>query len=131
MVRRIAPPKVLSIFYPRRTHEYRCALESLGVVGLLLQLGDSSQLVAFAGRTLDPLIDYDHAHQTDLVATLRKYFACKQDRNTVAGRLHIHPNTITQRPRRIEQLCEVDLTDPAVVLQFNAALTVQDVALIR
>ena len=46
-------------------------LESLGVVGLLLQLGVSSQSVAFAGRTLDPLIDYDHAHQTDLVATLR------------------------------------------------------------
>ena len=49
----------------------------------------------------------------------------------MAGRLHIHPNTVTQRPRRIEQLCEVDLTDPAVVLQFNGALTVQDVALIR
>jgi sugar diacid utilization regulator len=106
-------------------------LENLGVVGLLLQLEDSSQLVAFAGRTLGPLIDYDHAHQTDLVATLRTYFACKQDRKTVAGRLHIHPNTVAQRLRRIEQLCEVDLADPAVMLQFNAALTVQDVALIR
>jgi len=34
----------------------------------------------------------------------------------------------TQRLRRIEQLCSADLADPAVTLQFSAALTVQDVA---
>ena len=103
-------------------------LEELGVLGLLLQLEDSTQLVAFARRSLGPLLDYDTAHHTDLVDTLRTYFACKLDRGTAARALHIHPNTVTQRLRRIEQLCGVDLGDPAVTLQFSAALTVQDVA---
>ena len=103
-------------------------LEELGVLGLLLQLEDSTQLVAFAGRTLGPLLDYDAVHRTDLVQTLRTHFACKLDRSRTASALHIHPNTVTQRLRRIEQLCGVDLADPAVALQFSAALTVLDVA---
>ncbi|MEU0497789.1 GAF domain-containing protein [Mycobacterium sp. NPDC006124] len=103
-------------------------LEDLGVLGLLLQLEDSSQLVAFAERSLGPLLDYDAAHRTDLVETLRTHFACKLDRSRTAGALHIHPNTVTQRLRRIEQLCGVDLADPAIALQFSAALTVLDVA---
>lgn len=103
-------------------------LEELGVLGLLLQLEDSTQLVAFAGRTLGPLLDYDAVHRTDLVQTLRTHFACKLDRSRTAAALHIHPNTVTQRLRRIEQLCGLDLADPAVALQFSAALTVLDVA---
>lgn len=103
-------------------------LGDLGVLGLLLQLEDPAQLVAFARRTLGPVLDYDDLHHTDLVQTLRTYFASRHDRNRAAGRLHIHPNTVTQRLRRIEQLCSADLADPAVTLQFSAALTVQDVA---
>jgi sugar diacid utilization regulator len=105
-------------------------LADLGVVGLLLQLEDSSLIAAFARRTLGPLLDYDASHHTDLVDTLRTYFASKQDRNRAAGTLHIHPNTVTQRLRRIEQLCGVELAEPSVALQFIAALTVQDVATI-
>jgi sugar diacid utilization regulator len=103
-------------------------LGDLGVLGLLLQLDDPAQLVAFARRTLGPVLDYDDLHHTDLVQTLRTYFASRHDRNRAAGKLHIHPNTVTQRLRRIEQLCSADLADPAVTLQFSAALTVQDVA---
>ncbi len=103
-------------------------LADLGVLGLLLQLEDSTQLVTFARRTLGPLLDYDDSHHTDLADTLRSYFACRHDRNRTARRLHIHPNTVTQRLRRIEQLCGVELADPSVTLQFSAALTVQDVA---
>ena len=103
-------------------------LGDLGVLGLLLQLDDPAQLVAFARRTLGPVLDYDDLHNTDLVHTLRTYFASRHDRNRAAGKLHIHPNTVTQRLRRVEQLCAADLADPAVTLQFSAALTVQDVA---
>ena len=106
-------------------------LADLGVIGLLLQLDDSTQLIGFARRTLGPLLDYDDSHHTDLVDTLRTYFACRHDRNRAAGKLHIHPNTVAQRLRRIEQLCGVELAEPATTLQFSAALTVQDVATVR
>ena len=103
-------------------------LTDLGVIGLLLQLEDSSQLAAFARRTLGPLLDYDESHHTDLVGTLRTYFSCRNDRNRAAGALHIHPNTVTQRLRRVEHLCDVELAEPSTILQFSAALTVHDVA---
>lgn len=106
-------------------------LDDLGVVGLLLQLDDAGQLVEFAHRALGPLLAYDGVHHTDLVGTLRTYFACKLDRATAATALHLHPNTVTQRLRRIETLCDVDLADPAVVVHFSAALTVQDVAAVN
>jgi sugar diacid utilization regulator len=103
-------------------------LADLGVIGLLLQLEDSSQLAAFAQRTLGPLLDYDQSHHTDLVETLRTYFACRNDRGRTATALHIHPNTVAQRLRRVEQLCGVELAEPSTALQFSAALTVHDVA---
>lgn len=103
-------------------------LADLGIIGLLLQLDDASQLAAFARRSLGPLLDYDASHHTELVATLRTYFACRNDRNRAATALHIHPNTVTQRLRRVEQLCGVELAEPSTTLQFSAALTVLDVA---
>jgi sugar diacid utilization regulator len=103
-------------------------LDDLGIVGLLLQLNDPAKLMAFAARTLQPIIDYDAGHRTELMTTLRSYFACKQDRQATAKMLVIHPNTVAQRLRRIEHLCGVDLADPAITTQVSSALTVHDVA---
>lgn len=103
-------------------------LEDLGIVGLLLQLDDPAKLTAFATHTLGPVLGYDADHRTDLVSTLRTHFACKHDRNATAAKLMIHPNTVAQRLRRIERLCDVDLGDPSTTVQFVSALLVLDVA---
>lgn len=103
-------------------------LADLGIVGLLLQLNDPAKLTAFAVRTLKPIIDYDADHRTELMTTLRSYYACRQDRNATAQMLLIHPNTVAQRLRRIEQLCEVNVADPATTIEFSSALTVHGVA---
>ncbi|BBX91920.1 helix-turn-helix domain-containing protein [Mycolicibacterium boenickei] len=103
-------------------------LEDLGIVGLLLQLNDPAKLSAFAARKLKPVIDYDADHRTELMTTLRTYLASRQDRNVTARTLLIHSNTVAQRLRRIEQLCEVNLSDPATTVEFSSALTVHDLA---
>lgn len=103
-------------------------LDDLGIAGLLLRINDPAALSTFARRTLAPILDYDHAHRTELLVTLRAYLECRQERSATATRLVIHPNTVAQRLRRIESLCSVTLTDPAVILQFSAALTVYDIA---
>lgn len=104
-------------------------LDDLGIVGLLLQLNDPAKLTAFAARTLKPVIDYDTNHRTELMTTLRSYFANRLDRNATAKSLVIHANTVAQRLRRIEQLCQVNLADPATTMEFSSALTVHDVAI--
>lgn len=103
-------------------------LDDLGIVGLLLQLNDPAKLTAFASRTLKPIIDYDANHRTELMTTLRSYFACGQDRTLTAKTLVIHSNTVAQRLRRIEHLCGVNLADPATTMEFSSALTVHEVA---
>ncbi|MEH3135691.1 MAG: GAF domain-containing protein [Mycolicibacterium neoaurum] len=118
----------LSIAVAARRTNTVVTLEDLGVAGLLLQLDDPALLTAFAARTLGPLRDYDRAHGTELVSTIRTYLAHNQDRRGAASALHIHPNTLTQRLQRAEALCQVTLADPAVVLQFATALTVDAVA---
>ena len=95
-----------------------------------MQLGDSSQLAACARWTLVPLLHDDEPHDTDLGDTLRTYFACRNDRTRVANTSDIHPNMVTQRLRRVEQLCGVERAEPSVTRQFSAALTVHDVATI-
>lgn len=104
-------------------------LPDLGVAGLLLQLEDTEQLLAFADHILGPVLDYDLHHRTELLDTLRSYLACRLDRARTAARLHIHPNTVGQRIRRIEHLCSVELADPAVAAHLSTALTVREVAL--
>lgn len=104
-------------------------LADLGVAGLLLQLDDPAQLLGFAERALGPLLDYDRRHRTDLLETLSVYLRCRLDRARTATELHIHPNTVGQRIRRIEQLCSTDLGDPAAAAHFSTALTVRTVGL--
>lgn len=110
-----------------RTHSV-VSVDDLGIVGLLLQIDDSAKLDEFARRTLGPVVDYDTAHRTRLLTTLRTYLDCRRDRNATAAELVIHPNTVAQRLRRIEKLCHEDLDDPAAIVRVTAAMTVYDLA---
>ncbi|WP_369227859.1 helix-turn-helix domain-containing protein [Streptomyces sp. R39] len=103
-------------------------LEGLGVAGLLLQLGDPAPLRSYADRTLGPLIRHDDQHGTSLVATLRAHLAHRLDRQATAQALMVHPNTISQRLRRIETLTGMDLRDAASAVEARSALMVLDVA---
>ena len=43
--------------------------------------------------------------------SLETYLACFGDVRTAAARVHVHPNTLRYRIRRVEQILDVDLTD--------------------
>ncbi|MGW6502565.1 helix-turn-helix domain-containing protein [Nonomuraea angiospora] len=103
-------------------------LDDLGVAGLLLQLGDPVRLRAYADRTLGALIRYDHDHGAALLRTLRTYLDSGTDRHLTARALTLHPNTVSQRLRRIEALTGLDLRSSQAVVDARAALIVLDVA---
>ncbi len=106
-------------------------LDRLGVAGLLLQLDDTAQLIAFADQTLGAVRKHDSARGTHLLDTLRHYLNHGQNRGATATALHLHPNTVTQRLARIQSLTGLDLTDPAAVVHIRAAVLVLDVARTR
>ncbi|MFF4624106.1 helix-turn-helix domain-containing protein [Nonomuraea jabiensis] len=103
-------------------------LDDLGVAGLLLQLGDPVRLRAYADRTLGALIRYDRDHGAALLRTLRTYLDSGVDRHVTARALTLHPNTVSQRLRRVEALTGLDLRSAQAVVDARAALIVLDVA---
>lgn len=104
------------------------SLDGLGLVGLLLQLDDTEQLLRYADRVLGPVRAHDTARGTDLILTLRTHFASGLVAGTTATRLHVHPNTVGQRLRRIHSLTGMDLSRPDEAMEIAVALTVGDVA---
>ena len=76
------------------------------------------------GQTLRPLIVYDIAHQTALVRTLRTYVEAEFNLTKSAEALHVHPNTVMYRLRRVKELCGRDPHDPDDLLFLYLALKV-------
>ncbi|HKO32596.1 MAG TPA: helix-turn-helix domain-containing protein, partial [Candidatus Limnocylindria bacterium] len=49
-------------------------------------------------------------------------------RRATANALHLHPNTVAQRIRRLEELTGLQLSRPPDLLRLTSALTVARVA---
>lgn len=77
---------------------------------------------SYADRLLQPLIDYDRTHQSDLVRTLTTFLDCTGSWNACAERLHVHVNTVRYRIRRVEELTGRDLTTMSDRVDFFLAL---------
>jgi hypothetical protein len=60
-------------------------------------------------RQLQRLHEQDTDHRTDYIRTLRTYFDSFGNSSIAAELLHIHPNTLRYRLRRISDLAGVDL----------------------
>lgn len=82
--------------------------------------------VARQQRLVDPRVhalrDYDGTHDGGLVETLGAYLDCFGDVAAAAADLHVHPNTVRYRVRRIEKVLDVSLADPDVRLLLSLSL---------
>ncbi|GAA4965676.1 helix-turn-helix domain-containing protein [Actinoplanes utahensis] len=68
------------------------------------------------------------AWQGDLVPTLRLYLEADLNRRKVATQLHVHPNTVDYRIRRVAVLTGLDTTAHRDLLTLSAALAAHDAA---
>jgi DNA-binding PucR family transcriptional regulator len=66
--------------------------------------------------TLRPLLEYDRARRTHLVATLRAYVDAGFNVTKSAAALYVHPNTVVYRLRRIKQITGRDVHEPNELL---------------
>jgi hypothetical protein len=68
---------------------------------------------------LPALIAHDSEHATDYVATLTAVLEHYGEPIRAARLLHVHPNTLRYRTRRISELAGIDLTSPRVRLALQ------------
>ena len=94
----------------------------LGLARLLLGGNGPEELEEFVRTTLGPVLDYDAARETRLAETLEAWFDAGGGLRETADRLHIHPNTVTQRLERVGQLLGEGWRDPGRRLDVQLAL---------
>jgi purine catabolism regulator len=79
----------------------------------------------FADALVEPLIEYDRKHKTDLLATLQLYFDVGENVKEAAERLSVHRHTIFYRLNQISQILKTDLKTPKGQLSLRAALAIR------
>lgn len=79
-----------------------------------------SQAAERMERILDPLED-----GPELIATIEGYFAADFDRRRAASNLHIHPNTLDYRLRRVAELTGLSVGTSKGLQVLGAALTIR------
>jgi hypothetical protein len=80
---------------------------------------------AFRTRVLDPLIEYDARHRSDLLVTLRRFLESDGSWRHCADTLHLHVNTVRYRMRRVEQLTGRDLRNPLDRMDLALAVSIE------
>jgi sugar diacid utilization regulator len=79
-------------------------------------------------ETLHPLVEYDLAHGTALVPTVAAYVDAGFNLTRSAEVLHVHPNTVMYRLRRVKELCGRDPHDPDDLLILFLALKLAELS---
>ncbi len=77
---------------------------------------------SYRDRLLSKLGEYDRAHRSDLVHTLRVFLEYSGSWSRCAERLHVHVNTLRYRIKRVEEITGRDLTGFTARVDFQLAL---------
>jgi DNA-binding PucR family transcriptional regulator len=88
---------------------------------LLKELASSPDLAPF-GDLVRPLVEHDQERRSDLVRTLRAYFAAAANASEAADRMFLHRNSMLYRLERIGKLTGLDLKDHRVALALQLGL---------
>ncbi len=85
--------------------------DDLGIYTMLFS-HDFEQLTEFCMKTVAKLMVHDSEFDADLFITLRALLQCNFNLKSASERLFVHVNTVRYRYERIEQLLEINLSDP-------------------
>jgi DNA-binding PucR family transcriptional regulator len=88
---------------------------------LLRELAGSNDLAPFE-ELVRPLVEHDRERRSDLVRTLRAYFAAGANASEAADRMYLHRNSMLYRLARIQGLTGLDLKDPSAALALQLGL---------
>jgi PucR C-terminal helix-turn-helix domain/GGDEF-like domain len=85
------------------------AFEDLGLHRLLLQVPDLGELRSFADEVIGPLSVYERKHNSGYLRTFAIYLRENGSLQRAARELHVHPNTVTYRLNRVQEITGLDL----------------------
>jgi PucR C-terminal helix-turn-helix domain/GGDEF-like domain len=102
------------------------AFGDLGVLRVLLQVPDLAELRSFAADVLGKLTAREHEHKSEYLTTLACYFRENYSPQRASRILHVHPNTVAYRIKRIEEITGLHLDNYPDRLIAQVALEIID-----
>ncbi|GIO15198.1 transcriptional activator AdeR [Cohnella xylanilytica] len=87
--------------------------EELGYAHFLPAVAETIRTERITNVHVALLREYDRKHQTDLTYTLSVLLACDCSVREAAERLHVHPNTLSYRIARMNEISGIDLKNMA------------------
>jgi sugar diacid utilization regulator len=102
------------------------AFGDLGILRLLLQVPDLAELRSFAADVLGKLSMHEQEHKSEYLATLACYFRENNSPQRASRILHVHPNTVAYRVKRIEEITGLRLDNYTDRLIAQVALEILD-----
>jgi GAF domain-containing protein len=83
--------------------------DDLGAYKYLLKVSQDGRVRDRRGEALQRLAAYDQRHRSQLLLTLEEYLRRRGNIAAAATTLYVHPNTLRQRLRRIQDLTGLDV----------------------
>ncbi len=103
-----AVPVALAALHLSRRRGAPATYRDLVTLEGLLEQQPRERLQPFVDTLLAPLLEHDRTHGSALVATLRAFLADDGSVSTTAQHLHLHPNSLRHRLKRIGELSGAD-----------------------
>lgn len=105
------------------TNKQVCHINDLGVYHLLLYT-PKEVLYRFSEGTLGGLIDSDKELETDYIRALQCYFKNNGNMNEVAEEMYVHPNTLRNWFKRIEEITGLKMQEPVGCMNLHLAIII-------
>lgn len=98
--------------------------DALGATGLLFDAARYSGAQHELTNAIDPILDYDRRHHTELALTAWMYLENQSNLTTTSADLFVHRNTVRQRLERVAHLIGTDWLEPSRRLDVHIALRI-------
>jgi sugar diacid utilization regulator/putative methionine-R-sulfoxide reductase with GAF domain len=85
--------------------------DDLGAYKYLLRVSQEGRVRDPRGEALKKLVTYDERHRSQLLYTLEEFLKRRGNIAAAAQTLYVHPNTLRQRLRRIQDLTGLDVAN--------------------
>ncbi|MBB2482287.1 PucR family transcriptional regulator ligand-binding domain-containing protein [Bacillus sp. APMAM] len=112
----------ISLHYSFIKETRLCKWDELGIDKIIFQMHKSTLLKNFYMEYIHELIEYDKNYQTDLVKTLYVYLTTFFSLKESGTKLHIHPNTVKYRIKKIHEIISLNIEDSTQYISLLLSL---------
>ncbi|RBP45472.1 PucR family transcriptional regulator [Garciella nitratireducens] len=89
----------------------------LGIYQFIDEIYQNRIRTHYRNEKIQRLKEYDYHHNTDLLSTLEIYLDCDCNSQKASEKIHIHPNTLNYRLKRVIEIGQLDFSN------FNEKIT--------